>query len=134
MRVGPNEITIKLQNAAFSIVEYKVGPRFVAPPVLHWHEDTDWAGVVIEGKLQFRFEDRTQEIAPGDVLYVERNTKFAWANPTDAPAVVLFIYSPAGFEQYFVELEKLLDANPGKTIADLMPQVMPLWEKYRIRS
>jgi len=52
------------RNAAFSIVEYKVGPRFVAPPVLHWHEDTDWAGVVLEGKLQFRFEDRTQEIAP----------------------------------------------------------------------
>jgi len=134
MRVGPNEITIKLQNAAFSIVEYKVAPRFVAPPVLHWHEDTDWAGVVLEGKLQFRFEDHTKEIAPGDVLYVPRNTKFAWANPDDAQAVVLFIYSPAGFEQYFVELESLLVANPGKTIPDLMPQIAPLWTKYRILS
>jgi quercetin dioxygenase-like cupin family protein len=134
MRVGPNEITIKLQSAAFSIVEYKVGPRFVAPPVLHWHDDTDWAGVMLEGKLQFRFEDRTQEVAAGDVLYVPRNTKFAWANPDDAPATALFIYSPAGFEQYFVELEKLLNANPGKSIPDLIPQIAPLWEKYRIFS
>jgi quercetin dioxygenase-like cupin family protein len=134
MRVGPNEITIKLQNAAFSIVEYRVGPKFVAPPVLHWHEDTDWAGVVLEGRLQFRFEDRTQEIAPGDVLYVPRNTKFAWSNPDDAVAVVLFIYSPAGFEQYFVELEQLLLGNPGKGIPELMPQLAPLWDKYRIVS
>jgi len=27
MRVGPNEMTIKLQNAAFSIVEYRVDSR-----------------------------------------------------------------------------------------------------------
>jgi mannose-6-phosphate isomerase-like protein (cupin superfamily) len=133
MRVGPNEITIKLQNAAFSIIEYKVGPRFIAPPVLHWHEDTDFAGIVLEGRVQFRFADRTEDVAADAVIYVPRNTKFAWANPDDAPARMLFIYSPAGFEQYFVELESLLDANPGKTIGDLMPHVMPLWKKYKIR-
>jgi quercetin dioxygenase-like cupin family protein len=135
MRVGPNEITIKLQNAAFSIVEYRVGPKFVAPPVLHWHEDTDFAGIALDGRLQFRFEnDRVEELAAGAILYVERNTKFAWANPDDAPARVMFIYSPAGFEQYFTELESLLAANPGKAIPDLMPQLAPLWEKYKIRS
>jgi len=34
----------------------------------------------------------------------------------------------------FVELESLLVANPGKTISDLMPQIAPSWEKYRILS
>jgi len=136
MRVGPNEITLKLhRGTSFSMIEYKVGPRFVAPPVLHWHEDTDFSGIVLEGNVQFRFEgDRVEEIGAGGVLYVERNTKFAWANPDDAPARVMFIYSPAGFEQYFVELEQLLLGNPGKAIPELMPLIAPLWEKYKILS
>lgn len=117
------------------MIEYNVGPRFIAPPVLHWHEDTDFAGYVLEGRVQFRFEDdRVESIGAGSVLYVERNTKFAWSNPDDVPARVLFVYSPAGFEQYFLEVEALLAANPGKAIPDLMPQLVPLWEKYKIRS
>ncbi len=117
------------------MIEYNVGPRFVAPPVLHWHEDTDFAGYVLEGRLQFRFEgDRVEHVEAGSVLYVERNTKFAWSNPEDARARVLFLYSPSGFEQYFLEVEGLLNANPGKTIPDLMEQIVPLWEKYKIRS
>jgi mannose-6-phosphate isomerase-like protein (cupin superfamily) len=132
IRIGPNEITYKTRGDSMAVIEYKVGPRFVAPPVLHWHEDTDFTGIVLEGRVEFRFEHSKSEVAAGGILYVPRNTKFAWANPDDAPARVLFIYSPAGFEKYFEELDALLQANPGKTIPDLMPQIMPLWAKYRI--
>lgn len=131
LRVGPNRIAIKLQKE-YSIIEYTVAPRFVAPPVLHWHEDTDFTAILIEGSLVFRFENETRTIHPGDLLHVPRNTKFAWANPEDATARVYFVYYPAGFERYFIEVEALLTANPGKTIPDLMSQIMPLWEKYRI--
>ena len=132
VRIGPNEITCKVQGGSMAVIEYKVGPRFVAPPVLHWHEDTDFTGIVLEGCLEFRFESSTSRIAAGEIVFVPRNCKFAWANPDDAPARVLFVYSPAGFEKYFDELDALLKANPGKTIPDLMPQIMPLWQKYRI--
>ena len=30
------------------------------------------------------------------------------------------------------EIEALIAANPGKSIPELMPQVLPLWEKYQI--
>ena len=132
VRVGPNEITYKVQGGSMAVVEYKVGPRFVAPPVLHWHEDTDFTGIVLEGRVEFRFENSSSQIAAGGFVFVPRNCKFAWANPEDAPARVLFVYSPAGFENYFAEIESLLKANPGKAIPDLMPQIMPLWEKYKI--
>ena len=132
IRIGPNEITYKVQGDSMAVIEYRVGPRFVAPPVLHWHEDTDFTGIVLEGCLEFRFEDSTSQVTAGGILFVPRNCKFAWANPDDAPACVLFVYSPAGFEKYFDELDSLLKANPDKTIPDLMPQIMPLWQKYRI--
>ena len=48
------------------------------------------------------------EAAPGDLVYKPRGVPHAFWSATDAPARVLELISPAGFESYFAELEPIL--------------------------
>jgi mannose-6-phosphate isomerase-like protein (cupin superfamily) len=136
VHVGPNVITFRTtameSNGRIGVIEYDVAPRFVAPPVLHWHTREAFTGYVIEGTLRFRFAGGVAEAGPGTTVHVPARCPFAWENPSDQPAKVLFMYTPGGFEAYFADLGELLARNPGQTVKDLMPQLLPLWEKYGI--
>lgn len=136
VHVGPNVITLRTtameSEGRIGVIEYDVAPRFVAPPVLHWHTRESFTGYLIQGALRFRFDDGVVEAGPGTTVHVPARCPFAWENPSDEPAKVLFMYTPGGFESYFGEIDALLASNPGKTLKELMPQVFPLWEKYGI--
>ena len=85
IRVGPNTITYRTTAAEsdgrIGVIDYQVGPGFVAPSVLHWHTKESWTRYVFEGRLRFRFaEGATAEVGPGDVIHVPVRTPFAWEN------------------------------------------------------
>lgn len=132
--IGPSTVTLKLDSrdtgGKVGAIEYTVAPRFVAPSVLHWHTKEGWVGVVAAGRVGIRFADRSVEIDAGGLVFVPPDCPFAWFNPTDAPAKVVFLYVPGGFEQYFREASAVAAANPGVAIKDLAPQLGPLWVKY----
>lgn len=134
MTLMGNALEIKLRadrSPRFAIVDYKVGPRFVAPPVLHHHVEDDWAGYVLEGTLTFVFSDRTEAAHAGDVIFVPRRTPFAWRNDADAPARFLAIYAPAGFESYFDDIAAAL-AGGGTA---LTPEILaPLWARHGVAN
>lgn len=135
-----NELEIKLRadrSPRFSIVDYKVGPRFVAPPVLHHHVEDDWAGYILEGSLTFVFSDRTEAASAGDVIFVPRRTPFAWRNDADEPARFLAIYAPAGFESYFDDIAAALSASGGPNSGGtaLTPEILaPLWARHGVAN
>lgn len=90
-------------NGLFSLIERVIAPNFVSPPQFHAHTDTDWMAYVLEGQLNFTFNDKKHSCGPGDIAYIPRMTYFRWENPSDEKARALILYTPGGFENFFKE-------------------------------
>jgi mannose-6-phosphate isomerase-like protein (cupin superfamily) len=91
----------------FSIVEHPIEARRLIPP--HVHRNEDEYSFVIEGTVGARIGDEIVEGGPGTYIVKPRNVPHTFWNPTDLPARLLEIISPAGFENYFRELGKMID-------------------------
>jgi quercetin dioxygenase-like cupin family protein len=86
-----------------SIVELSSGPGFAGPP-LH-HHDFDETFYVLEGELTFQLGDERLIRRAGELAFAPRNVAHTYANHSDAPARVLLLCTPAGFERYFARME-----------------------------
>lgn len=109
MEGGPSE-------GRFSIVEHPIVPRGLAAPV-HIHTREDEFSFVLEGRWRFMLGSEVVYADPGDLVYKPRHIWHTFWNATDRPARLLEIISPAGFEQFFVELDELLKNDPDNTEA-----------------
>lgn len=136
--IGPNRITYLLEGhqtgGAFSLIQYDIAPLFKAPPALHYHTKDSCAGYIIEGTLGFQLGEQTVLLQAGSSLLIPKGLPFKWWNDEDRPARVLFYYFPAGFEQYFADVEEAIkDFAAGPLdMVKAMPRILPLWEKYGI--
>jgi mannose-6-phosphate isomerase-like protein (cupin superfamily) len=134
LAIGPSRVTQKLSGAAtgghFGMTEYAVEPRFVAPSVWHWHTKESWVAYVVSGSIVVACPDREITVPTGGTIVVGPNCPFVWSNPFDEPAKLLNIYTPAGFENYFREVDGVIAKNPGVAPQDLSPHLVPLWSKY----
>jgi len=104
-------------GGALSIVEFVLAPGAVgaAAHVHHGHEE---GFVVLSGRVRFALGGRTgdstgadvQEVVAGEsaVAWVPRGLRHAFANPDDVPARILGLFSPAGYEGYFVQMAEAL--------------------------
>jgi quercetin dioxygenase-like cupin family protein len=99
-------------GGAFSIVEHPIDPRAVVPPHLHTREDE--FSYVIEGELGARQGDEEVRLGPGGYLMKPRGILHSFWNPTDQPARILEIISPAGFEHCFKELGEYFATTEGQ--------------------
>jgi mannose-6-phosphate isomerase-like protein (cupin superfamily) len=97
-------------GGAFSIVEHPIAPRVLVRP--HVHEREDEFTYVLEGEIGARIGDHEVTAGPGTYVCKPRRVPHAVWNPTDRPARLLEIISPAGFEAYFREFAAIL-AAPG---------------------
>lgn len=116
--------------ASMSVVDYRVGAGFAAPPALHHHLDLDWLAVVLEGRLTFVLDDGEHELARGDAVVVPCGADFAWRNAVaDQEARMLCVYSPSGFERFFDDVAAGI--AEGRNVAEVVP---PLWERYGVEA
>ena len=90
----------------FSLVEHPMGPRALAAP-LHRHIREDEYTWVIAGRVGALLGDDVVIGEPGDLIFKPRNQWHTFWNAGDAPARILEIISPAGFEDFFAELVDL---------------------------
>jgi quercetin dioxygenase-like cupin family protein len=128
---------------AFSIVEHPVEPRTLVPP--HVHHDTDEYSYVVEGQFGARIGDEIFLADKGDYILKPREIPHAFWNPTDKPARLVEIISPAGFEKFFAEAAELfkgaspdpvkIQALSGKYHASLgwNEWVPELTKKYKLK-
>ena len=137
LRMGTSEIALKVTSAQgekFSLLEFRVAPRFAAPPALHHHTREDWAAYVVEGEVTFVFPEREVRAPAGATVFVPAGADFAWRNDREEPARYLAIFAPAGFEQFFSDLAGAVAAASGAPTPEVMREVIPpLWAKYEIR-
>ena len=75
-------------------------PRALAAP-LHRHHREDEYSFVLEGSVGALLGDTVVIGKPGDLIFKPREQWHTFWNASDAPARILEIISPAGFENYF---------------------------------
>jgi quercetin dioxygenase-like cupin family protein len=122
-------IEVKLpadQGPGFSLIEYNIPARFSPPPHLHRHTRECAVIYLLEGELHYWFENGDQVIRPGTLVQLPPGAWFRWANETDAPARILAMFAPGGFEQFFLDLLSAAAAADG----DLGAVIGPLRARY----
>lgn len=100
----------------FSLVEHPIVPRGLAAP-MHLHTREDEYSFVLQGRWGFQLGNEVVYADAGDLVYKPRDVWHTFWNATDEPARLLEIISPAGFEQFFVELAALLKSDPDDLAA-----------------
>jgi quercetin dioxygenase-like cupin family protein len=90
-----------------SFVEHPIAPRTLAGPS-HVHSHEDEYSYVLEGGVGFEVGDESFTAGAGRLVAKPRGIWHAFWNATDAPALVLEVISPGGFERYFAELAQLI--------------------------
>jgi quercetin dioxygenase-like cupin family protein len=83
-----------------AIVEHPVEPKGSSGCHTHSHEDE--YSFVIEGTIGVLIGDEEFRATAGDLVLKPRGIPHMFWNPTDKPAKVLEIISPAGLEKFFV--------------------------------
>src|SRR3954465_7493267 len=126
----------------FSLVEHPMSAHALAAP-LHRHTREDEYSYVLEGRMGALLGDEVLIANPGDLVFKPRNQWHTFWNAGDAPARILEIISPAGFERFFAELVDLGGAGASPEIwidlcarygLDMDPQSVPgLVERFGLR-
>jgi len=109
-----------------AVVEHPLSPRALAAP-LHRHHREDEYSLVLEGSVGALLGESVVIGQVGDLIFKPRGQWHTFWNAGDAPARILEIISPGGFENYFRELAAELSAGTPD------PQrLASLWSRYEI--
>src|SRR5690242_20482497 len=103
-------------DQGFSLVEHPMSPRALAAP-LHLHTREDEYSYVLEGRMGAQLGEDIVQAGPGDLVFKPRNQWHTFWNAGDEPCRILEIIAPAGFENFFKELDGLggaISADPDK--------------------
>jgi mannose-6-phosphate isomerase-like protein (cupin superfamily) len=156
--VGPNDGTLAdlgsiaarmmiwtedVPNGSFSLLEHPMPPRRLVAP-LHKHSREDEYSYVLEGRMGAILGDDVVYAEAGDTVFKPRDQWHTFWNAGDEPARILEIIAPAGFEDFFRELDGLggaIQADPEALAAlneryglEMQPDSVPgLLERFGLR-
>lgn len=105
--IGPTRVRVMVRGpealGGFSLIEYPIPPRTLVAP-LHRHTWEDEYSFVLEGRIGALLGDEVVYADAGELIFKPRRLWHTIWNPGDAPARVLEVISPGGFERFFEEL------------------------------
>ncbi len=96
-------------GGAFSLVEHPIAPGTLVPP--HTHSREDEYSYVLEGEVGVRIGDQDFLAKAGDIIMKPRGVSHTFWNAGPQPARLLEIIAPAGFETFFEEIARVLNAG-----------------------
>jgi mannose-6-phosphate isomerase-like protein (cupin superfamily) len=115
-------------GGAYALLHYVAGPG--AGSGFHTHGREDEAFYILSGTLQLTRGDQTVAATPGSYVLIPRGQRHAFRNATPEPMTALIILSPAGLEQFFVDLAALSSTSPtGQPAADAVAR---LTDQYQL--
>src|SRR5215203_362215 len=89
------------QSESVGIFEDEVPPESGPPP--HLHRSQDETHYVLEGQFEFVVGERKVNAGAGSVVYVPRTMMHAFTNTGTEKGKILFIETPAGALEQFLE-------------------------------
>jgi quercetin dioxygenase-like cupin family protein len=114
-------------DGRIALVEHPLAPGTLAGP-MHVHHSEDEISYVLEGHITAQIGAEVIQAPAGSIVYKPRDIPHTFWNQGAAPARILEIITPAGFERYFEELAALL--APGGPPD--MVRVMGLAQRYNL--
>jgi quercetin dioxygenase-like cupin family protein len=111
-------------NGAFGLVENTMPPGFASP--YHTHQLEDEAFYVLEGDMAFVCGGKWILARPGTYIFGPRNVPHGFKVVGEAPARLLLLCTPGGFEQFVVDMSEPAPAPPD------MAKLMAVAAKYKI--
>mgnify|MGYP003575992116 CR=1 FL=1 len=121
-------ISGKETNGAYAIIEMTV--PIGAGPVPHSHSDFEETFFVLEGELTFKSENAIYTAQKGATVSIPKGGIIHnFKNNSDKIAKLLCTVVPAGLDDFFVEVNELINNNQDKDI-DLKPSIQSISEKY----
>lgn len=109
-----------------AVIEHPIAPGALVPP--HTHTREDEVSYVVHGTIGARVGDEFITAAPGAYVIKPRGIPHAFWNRGPERAKIVEIIVPAGFEQFFAELDEL--ARQGRLDSRRHIQ---LGERYGVR-
>lgn len=89
-------------HGALGVMEAEIPPG--SGPPLHIHHNEDEMFYLLEGTLEIVDVDRTLIAEAGSFLFLPRGSAHRFTNISDKPARMLMLFSPSGFEDFFLEV------------------------------
>ena len=114
-----------------AVFEFFVPPGGGPPPHVHQREEEMF--YVLEGELTFTVADTKFVVSAGAFLNAVRNVPHAFKNEADVPARAVVVVSPAGLEDYFLEVGIPWDdayRAPGPASPEQLAQMVAAAPKY----
>ena len=96
--------TGKTTNGAFGLVEHLMPPGFASP--YHTHHLEDEAFYVLDGHVAFVCGGKWLTAGPGTYVFGPRNVPHGFKVLGAAPARMLLLCAPAGFEQFVLDMSE----------------------------
>ena len=93
--------TSEQTGGAFNLFEVSCPPDYTTP--LHIHYTEDVAVYVLEGALTLFWGSERREVAAGSFFYQPRGTPHGFRVEGGAPARILYMTIPAGFDRFVLE-------------------------------
>ena len=119
------QATAATTGGSFGLVDHLAMPPGFASPY-HTHQDEDEAFYVVSGEVAFVLGDTWSIAGPGTYVFGPRHVPHGFTVLGDAPAHMLLLCAPGGFEQFIVELGTREPAPPD------MAQLMAAAARFRI--
>ena len=116
--------TAQKTDGAFGLVEQAMPPGFASP--YHTHQLEDEAFYVLEGNMTFVCGGNWVRATAGTFVFGPRGIAHGFKVVGDAPARMLLLCTPGGFEQFIVDLSEPAPASPG------MAKLVTVAAKYKI--
>lgn len=99
--------SLELSHGRLTLVEDRLDPGFFLGR--HHHKKMIEIFYVLEGSVEFRFDDEVVVAQPGTTLNVPPNVWHEVVSPEGAK--LLTIFSPGGFDRYLEELVALTESQ-----------------------
>jgi len=116
--------TAEKTDGAFGLVDQAMPPGFASP--YHTHHLEDEAFYVVDGEMAFVCGGNWVRAKAGTFVFGPRGIAHGFKVVGDAPARMLLICTPGGFEQFVVDLSEPAPAPPD------MAKVATVAAKYKI--
>jgi quercetin dioxygenase-like cupin family protein len=94
-------LTAKDTAGRFCLIDMHIPPGGGPPPHRHDFEETF---TVLEGELEVAFRGAKQALRAGETINVPANAPHQFHNSSSQPVRMLCICSPAGQEEFFLEV------------------------------